>query len=195
MVSGTTKFYHNIILPTKDIDDIFNKVASWSKKWGVILETQKPFYVKLRIRHKAYSRHSDLWLTEIHLSNEINGVMIEMHFLERVGSLLLRPVKNQDEMPRFPFLVRSLYRHLGIELSHNQMRSIFTKTYLDKYIQRNLRQTLFAGFIIGLLGIYGLTRETFLTYMMLAMTPFIFMLLKVGDITELKSLREKLYNL
>ena len=127
MVSAKSKFSHIISIPTNDIDGIFKKVVSWCNRKGGILDTQEPNYVKLNILHKADYKNSDIWVMEVHTSEEIDGIKVEVYLIERLG-YFGKPSKNQDEMPtHLPFMIRSLYKYLGIELSNDLMRTIFTK--------------------------------------------------------------------
>ena len=124
----------------------------------------------------------------------LNGTNIKVGLKERTN-WLGNPSKKEEAPTQFPFTIRSLYKHLGIELSDNNMRSIFSKSYLEESILQTLKQIALWGVILVLLGIIGYTIDDVFLCMIFGMGPVGVIIRKVEERTVLKSLNQRLYGL
>lgn len=186
----------SVILPTFDIDAVYEKCIEWCKYYLWIRESNKPFYIYAIGLHTAFDQgnRQNQWEITIQLSKVKNHVKIDFCLL-KVDYLILNTLRKQPRHRIFPYptVVRSLYRYLGVHLTDDILRSLYQKDYLDRYIKRFTLNIFIAGCVTAALLLYGIFFSHILWGMFISAIPFVYGLMFIDDIVVLKSLRERLY--
>jgi hypothetical protein len=196
---------NSIILPTSNIDEIYEKCLAWCRKNNVeIIESDKP---SLIIAHGVFltfqgsRNYPDRWEISFQLSTDIRGVKIDLTLL----NVIFSPFTLIKKQPRhmispYPGVVRSLYTYLGVYMSDDVLRDLYPREYLERYIDKfsmSLGVCIFSTVVLILVGWYreyvSLIRGEVLKFFILSMAPILVGLTYLDEWFVLKSIRNRLY--
>ena len=164
---GVFEIHDKISIKDESLKSVYNKILNWFYLIDSELLDNEPYsYIKFK--------HRDVWLEEKGWEKILEFKLREEGVEENIISLetLVIPAPDYRKHPDrdnpmlfWPKLIFELYKYLGVEVDAKVKQGVYSKVFLDRYIDEKkhvARRYLFltlSSFIIAMFGLFYSNKE------------------------------------